>query len=129
LKEEVMAIRIRRAYDPPLPEDGRRVLVERFWPRGVKKENLYLNAWLRELAPSDQLRRWFKHDPARWNEFRQRYRKELRGTRQQQLIDELAEQASRRNVTLIFSTREERFNNAVALRDIIEKRMHRLLAA
>lgn len=124
-----MAIRIRRAYDPPLPEDGRRVLVERFWPRGVKKENLYLNGWLRELAPSDQLRRWFKHDPARWNEFRQHYREELGGTRQQQLVDELAEQASRRNVTLIFSTREERFNNAVALSEIIEERLNRRLAA
>jgi len=124
-----MAIRIRRAYDPPLPEDGRRLLVERLWPRGVKKEKLYLNAWLRELAPSDQLRRWFKHDPDRWNDFRRRYREELRGTRQQQLIDELAEQASRRNVTLIFSTREERFNNAVALREIIEERLNHRLAA
>ena len=124
-----MAIRIRRAYDPPLPEDGRRVLVERLWPRGVKKEDLYLNAWLRELAPSDQLRRWFKHDPARWNDFRRLYREELGGTRQQQLIDELAAQALRRNVTLIFSTREERFNNAVALREIIEERLNHRVAA
>ncbi|MGZ3514688.1 MAG: DUF488 domain-containing protein [Thermodesulfobacteriota bacterium] len=71
-----------------------------------------MNAWLRELAPSDELRRWFKHDPARWDEFRRRYRQELRGAHQQQLIDELAEQASRRNVTLIYSSREERFNSA-----------------
>jgi uncharacterized protein YeaO (DUF488 family) len=119
----MMAIRIRRAYDPPLPEDGRRVLVERFWPRGMKKDRLFLNAWLRELAPSDELRRWFGHDPARWQEFRRRYRQELRGTRQQQLLDELTDQASRRNVTLIYSAREERFNNAVALREIIEERL------
>ena len=124
-----MAIRVRRAYDPPLPEDGRRVLVERLWPRGMKKEKLFLNAWLKELAPSDDLRRWFSHDPARWEEFQQRYRQELRGPRQQQLIDELAEQASRRNVTLIYSSREERFNNANALRQIIEERSHRRLAA
>jgi uncharacterized protein YeaO (DUF488 family) len=124
-----MAIRIRRAYDPPLPEDGRRVLIERLWPRGIRKENLFINAWLKELAPSDELRRWFGHDPARWEEFRRRYRQELRGVRQQQLLDELAQQASRRNVTLIYSTREERFNNAVALRDMIEERIHRRLAA
>jgi uncharacterized protein YeaO (DUF488 family) len=124
----MMAIRIRRAYDPPLPEDGRRVLVERFWPRGMKKDRLFLNAWLRELAPSDELRRWFGHDPARWQEFRRRYRQELRGARQQQLLDELTDQASRRNVTLIYSAREERFNNAVALREIIEERLSRLAA-
>jgi len=121
-----MAIRIRRAYDPPLPEDGRRVLVERLWPRGIKKENLHISAWLRELAPSNELRRWFGHDAARWEEFQRRYHEELRGDRQQQLIDELAQQAARHNVTLIYSTREERFNNAVALRDIIEERLRRL---
>ena len=124
-----MAVRVRRAYDPPLPEDGRRVLVDRLWPRGIKKEKLFLNAWLKELAPSDELRRWFSHDPTRWQEFQQRYRQELRGPRQQQLIDELADQASRRNVTLIYSSREERYNNAIALRDIIEGRTHRRVAA
>ena len=124
-----MAVRMRRAYDPPLPEDGRRVLVERLWPRGIKKENLFINAWLKELAPSDELRRWFGHDPDRWQEFQQRYREELRGIRQQQLLDELAQQASRRNVTLIYSAREERFNNAFALRDIIDERIRRRLAA
>ncbi len=124
-----MAVRVRRASDPPLPEDGRRVLVDRLWPRGIKKEKLFVNAWLKELAPSDELRRWFSHDPARWQEFQQRYRQELRGPRQQQLIDELADQASRRNVTLIYSSREERYNNAIALRDIIEGRTHRRVAA
>jgi uncharacterized protein YeaO (DUF488 family) len=124
-----MAVRIRRAYRPPLPEDGRRVLVERLWPRGIKKENLFINAWLKELAPSDELRRWFGHDPERWQEFQRRYREELRGARQQQLLDELAQQASRRNVTLIYSSREERLNSAVVLRDIIEERMRRRMAA
>ena len=129
LEADNMAIRVRRAYDPPLPEDGRRVLVERLWPRGMKKESIFINAWLRELAPSDELRRWFKHDHARWDEFQWRYREELRDAQQQQLIDELAEQASRRNVTLIYSSREERFNSAVALCDVIEERMQRRLAA
>jgi uncharacterized protein YeaO (DUF488 family) len=118
-----VAVRVRRAYEPPLPEDGRRVLVERLWPRGIRKEKLFINAWLKGLAPSDELRRWFRHDPDRWEEFQRRYREELRGVRQQQLLDELAEQASRRNVTLIYSTREERFNNAAVLRDVIEERV------
>ena len=118
-----MTVRIRRAYEPPLPEDGRRVLVERLWPRGVRKENLFINGWLKELAPSTELRQWFAHDPARWEEFQRRYREELRGERQQELLDELAQQASRRNLTLIYSSREERFNSAIALREIIEERV------
>ena len=124
-----MAVRIRRAYDPPLPEDGRRVLVERLWPRGMKKERLFINAWLKELAPSDELRRWFGHDPERWQEFQRRYRDELRDIPQRRLLDELAQQALRRDVTLIYSSREERFNNAVVLRDVIEERMRRRHAA
>lgn len=118
-----MAVRIRRAYEPPLPEDGRRVLVERLWPRGVRKENLFVSAWLKELAPSTELRQWFAHDPARWEEFQRHYREELRGERQQQLLDELARHALRRNLTLIYSSREERFNNAVVLQDIIEEQI------
>jgi len=124
-----MAVRIRRAYDPPLPEDGRRVLVERLWPRGMKKERLFINAWLKELAPSDELRRWFGHDPERWQEFQRRYRDELRDIPQRRLLDELAQQALRRDVTLIYSSREEHFNNAVVLRDVIEERMRRRHAA
>jgi uncharacterized protein YeaO (DUF488 family) len=84
-----MAIRIRRAYDPPLPEDGRRVLVERLWPRGIKKENLHISAWLRELAPSNELRRWFGHDAARWEEFQRRYREVASGGLMGQLVDQL----------------------------------------
>ncbi len=124
-----MAVRIRRAYDPLLPEDGRRVLVERLWPRGIRKDQLFIDAWLKELAPSNELRQWFSHVPERWEEFQRRYREELRGTRQQQLLDELAAQASRRNLTLIYSSREERFNSAVVLRDIIEERIGRRKAA
>ncbi len=73
-----MELRIKRAYEPALPEDGARFLVDRLWPRGVKKETLALTAWLKDVAPSDALRRWFGHDPARWTEFRRRYRAELK---------------------------------------------------
>ncbi|MGD0765078.1 MAG: DUF488 family protein [Dehalococcoidia bacterium] len=120
-----MAIRIRRAYDPPAPEDGRRVLVDRLWPRGIRKDDLCVEAWLRELAPSTELRHWFAHDPSRWREFRERYQTELAGPRQQELIDELAEQASSGTVTFVYSSREERYNNAVALRELVEARMKR----
>ncbi len=124
-----MAIQIRRAYEPAQPEDGRRVLIERLWPRGIRKEDLLINAWLKDLAPSDELRRWFHHEPERWEEFQRRYREELRGPRQQELLDELAQQARLRSVTLIYSSREERFNNAVVLRDLIQGRIRRRKAA
>jgi uncharacterized protein YeaO (DUF488 family) len=127
--ETKVPVRIRRAYEAPSSDDGRRVLVERLWPRGIKKEDLRIDAWLRDVAPSNELRRWFQHDPARWGEFQRRYRQELRGGRQQELIDDLAEQASQGNLTLIFSAREERFNNAVALCEIIEERLKRHPAA
>ena len=76
---QIEMIRIKRIYDPPAPEDGRRVLVDRLWPRGVAKEAAHIDDWLKEIAPSDELRKWFGHDPARWEEFRQRYRQELQG--------------------------------------------------
>ena len=123
-----MAVQLRRAYEAPQPDDGRRVLVERLWPRGVRKEDLRLDAWLKELAPSDALRRWFGHDPARWEEFQRRYREELRSAGAQQLLAELAEQAHSGNVTLVYSARDEAHNNAVILRDIIERRLRRRAA-
>src|SRR3990172_3213316 len=101
-----MAIRIKRAYDPPAPEDGYRVLVDRLWPRGLTKEKLQTDAWLKDLAPSDELRRWFGHDRARWPEFRRRYLQELQGERQQELLRELAERAAQSIVTLVYSARD-----------------------
>ena len=124
-----MAIRVRRAYEEPGHDDGRRILVERFWPRGVKKENLRLDSWIKELAPSDGLRRWFGHDPSRWEELQRRYHDELRDPRRQQLLDDLADEARQGNVTLIYSAREEWYNNAVYLRDVIAERMGRRGAA
>jgi len=124
-----MAVQLRRAYEAPQPDDGRRVLVERLWSRGVRKEDLRLDAWLKDLAPSDALRRWFGHDPARWEEFQRRYRKELRSALAQQLLGDLTEQARRANVTLVYSARDEAHNNAVILRDMIAERLRRRSAA
>jgi len=114
-----MTIRRKRAYEPVGPRDGHRVLVERLWPRGVSREDLALDAWARRLAPSTALRRWFAHDPARWDEFRRRYRAELA-----EHADELAalrRRARRGRVTLVYGSREERYNAAAALQEILEE--------
>lgn len=113
-------IRVKRVYDPPDPDDGQRFLVERLWPRGVKKEALALDGWLREVAPSDGLRRWFGHDPAKWEEFRRRYFQELDA--RPEAVRPLLEAARRGNVTLLFSARDTAHNNAVVLRDYLERK-------
>jgi uncharacterized protein YeaO (DUF488 family) len=116
-------IHIKRAYEPPTRVDGYRVLVDRLWPRGVAKEKLALGAWHKELAPSDSLRRWFAHEPARWSEFMKRYQKELRATDASVLLGELAERARAGTVTLVYGARDEEQNNAVVLRDELERRL------
>lgn len=112
-------IQIKRAYAPPSPDDGRRVLVDRIWPRGRRKDALRLDAWLRELAPSTQLRRWYGHDPARWPEFVRRYQEELQTTERRQLLAELAAQAGQGTLTLVYGARDEQHNQAAILRDLI----------
>jgi uncharacterized protein YeaO (DUF488 family) len=107
-------IRIKRVYDPPEPEDGKRYLVDRLWPRGVKKEALKLDGWLKDVAPSDELRRWFGHDPSRWEEFHRRYTAELKA--KPETWRTLLESARKGNLTLLFSARDERLNNAVVLK-------------
>jgi len=107
-------IRIKRVYDPPEPEDGKRYLVDRLWPRGVKKEALKLDGWLKDVAPSDELRRWFGHDPSRWEEFQRRYTAELKAKPETWRV--LLESARKGNLTLLFSARDERLNNAVVLK-------------
>jgi uncharacterized protein YeaO (DUF488 family) len=106
-------IHTKRVYEPPAPSDGARFLVERLWPRGMKKEALHLDGWLKEVAPSDALRRWFGHDPARWDEFVRRYRAELDA--HPEAWQPLLEAALHGTVTLLFSARDEVHNNAVAL--------------
>jgi uncharacterized protein YeaO (DUF488 family) len=110
-------IRLKRAYDPPSADDGERVLVDRLWPRGLRKSAAAIDRWLKEIAPSTELRRWFGHDPGRWSEFRRRYRTELSG--HADLVSELQALARQKPVTLIYAARDERHNEAVVLRDVL----------
>ncbi len=112
---------IRRVYDPPLPGEGARVLVDRVWPRGVRKADLELDAWRRNLAPSAELRRWFGHDPARWEEFQRRYAAELE--ERQADLDSLVALARERGLTLLYGARDRRHNNAEALRRVLLARL------
>lgn len=114
-------LRVKRVYDPQEPGDGLRFLVDRLWPRGVKRETLGLEGWLKELAPSDGLRHWFGHDPARWDEFCRRYHDELAANAA--AWHPLLEMAKTRTVTLLFAAHDEERNNAVALRLFLEERM------
>jgi len=107
-------IRLKRAYEAPAADDGVRVLVDRLWPRGVTKRSAALDRWMKEIAPSAELREWFGHDEARWQEFRSRYTKELRGHKH--LLTELRSIARRRPLTLVYSARDEEHNDAVVLR-------------
>lgn len=113
-------VRIKRAYEPPAAEDGARILIDRLWPRGVKKEALALTEWAKALAPSTELRQWFDHDPALWDEFRRRYAAELRA--QRPAFDALRERARHGVVTLVYSARDETVNNAVAMRGFLLQR-------
>lgn len=114
---------IRRAYEPPSPVDGHRVLVDRLWPRGIGKTQLHIDTWARQLAPSDELRRWFDHDPNRWDEFRARYQREL-DTRTGEAALEFAaliDHAATGRITLVYGARDTQHNNAVALRELLDK--------
>ena len=113
-------IRIRRVYDSPQPGEGARFLVDRLWPRGMKKETLGLEAWTKAAAPSDALRRWYGHDPKKWEDFQRRYRAELDASPEAWQV--ILEAARHGPVTLLYSSRETERNNAVALRDyLLEK--------
>jgi uncharacterized protein YeaO (DUF488 family) len=108
-----LAVQIKRVYDPPSARDGYRVLIDRVWPRGVSRENARLDEWARELAPSGELRRWFAHDPERFDEFRERYCEELSGQRER--VADLRRRARRGKVTILYAARDEQHNNAVVL--------------
>lgn len=118
---KVAIVRAKRVYEAIQSSDGPRFLVERFWPRGMKKENLKLDAWLKDVAPSDGLRRWFGHDPAKWDEFQRRYRAELQANPGAwKLLLEVARQG---NVTLLYSARDQEHNNALVLKSFLEERV------
>jgi uncharacterized protein YeaO (DUF488 family) len=110
-------IRLKRAYEPPAVTDGTRVLVDRLWPRGLTKKEAAIDRWLREIAPSTELRRWFGHDPGRWHEFQRRYAVELE--HHSELMDELVRLARQGTLTLIFGARDEEHNDAVVLRELL----------
>ena len=110
-------ITIKRIYDQPDPQDGRRGLVDRLWPRGLAKEKARVDDWLKEIAPSEELRKWFGHDPGKWEEFRRRYREELRA--HGELLEQLRERAKKGRVTLLFAARDAEHNNAVVLQELL----------
>ena len=114
-------IKLKRAYDPAASADGARFLVERLWPRGVKKSDLHVDAWLKDAAPSTTLRRWFGHDPKKWSEFRRRYFHEL--SAHTEALEPIFKLARRGRVTLVYSSRDTEHNNAVALKDYLERRI------
>jgi len=110
-------VRIKRVYDPPAASDGRRVLVDRLWPRGLSKEQAAVDLWAKEVAPSDGLRRWFGHDPQKWGEFRSRYLDELEGAAER--VRELRALAREGVLTLVYAAKDEEHNNAVVLKEIL----------
>lgn len=114
-----MTIKVKRAYDPPAPGDGLRVLVDRLWPRGLSKERAAVDEWLREVAPSTDLRRWFAHDPARWAEFKRRYSAELEAPAPLATVARLRSLAAEGDITLLYAATDELHNNAVALREYL----------
>jgi uncharacterized protein YeaO (DUF488 family) len=113
-----MTIKIKRAYESPNDTDGYRILVDRLWPRGISKEKAKVDFWPKDLAPSTELRRWYGHDPEKWSEFKSRYFAELDGN--PELIKELLKYARKGPVTFVYSSKEQRLNNAVALKDYID---------
>ena len=110
-------IRLKRAYDSASSGDGTRVLIDRLWPRGVRKADAAIDVWAKDIAPSTALRKWFGHDPARWREFRRRYSEEIH--RRRNRLDELRTLAQKGRITLVFAARDEAHNDAVVLREIL----------
>ncbi len=112
------AIRLKRAYDAPAPGDGCRVLVDRLWPRGISKDAAHIDLWLKDIAPSTELRQWFNHDAARWQEFRRRYLVEIK--EHPEALAQLTAVARKGAVTLVYGAKDGEHNNAVALKEYLE---------
>jgi uncharacterized protein YeaO (DUF488 family) len=119
LKEADRMIKIKRIYDSPARDDGFRILVDRLWPRGLTKEKAKVDLWLKDIAPSNNLRKWYAHEPKKWNQFRERYFKELGDHKE--LVDLIIQKTTEGPLTLLYSSKEEKLNNAVALKEYIEK--------
>jgi uncharacterized protein YeaO (DUF488 family) len=112
-------VRIKRVYEPQDSQDGKRILVDRLWPRGLTKEKAAVDVWLKDIAPSTELRKWFGHDPARWSEFQKRYRDELK--KNVDSVSVLRQEAKSGSVTLLFGAKDEEHNEAVVLRSILKR--------
>jgi uncharacterized protein YeaO (DUF488 family) len=112
-------IKTKRIYDPVSKDDGRRILVDRLWPRGIRKEDARIDEWMKEIAPSDELRKWFGHDPAKWQQFRRKYAAELAGN--SELLKGLRAEAGKGMITLLFAAKDVTHNNAAVLKELIEK--------
>lgn len=120
-KGAIEMIQIKRVYDPPAPDDGIRYLIDRIWPRGVRKEDLQVDEWLKEVAPSTGLRKWFGHEPEKWPEFQNRYETELEEN--PEAWRPIFEAARQGNVTLLYAARNQEHNNAVALKRYIDRKL------
>jgi len=116
-----LPVKVKRIYEPTSPDDGYRVLVDRLWPRGVAKARADIDVWMKEVAPSDELRRWFGHEPTRWEEFKRKYRQELAQPDHIRYIEELALRARKGTVTLLYAAKDEEHNNAVALKELLDE--------
>jgi uncharacterized protein YeaO (DUF488 family) len=119
-----MNIKIKRVYEQPDKDDGRRILVDRLWPRGLTKEKADVDLWLKDIAPSTELRKWFGHDPDRWEEFKERYRAELEEAGKMGVLRDIAKWAVEENVTLLFGAKDTRHNDARALVAFVEEVQH-----
>ncbi len=113
-----MEVEIKRVYEPPTPGDGKRVLVDRLWPRGLSKASARIDYWAKEVSPSSELRKWYKHDPDKWGEFKRRYFAELSSV--PDAVEALLDSALSGKITLLYSSKERQLNNAVALREYLE---------
>jgi uncharacterized protein YeaO (DUF488 family) len=118
----MMEIKIKRIYEKFSPKDGLRILVDRLWPRGIKKEEAKIDLWFKEIAPSDKLRKWFKHDVSKWEEFKKRYKEEIEQNKEslEKLIEIIKK---KRVVTLVFSAKDKEHNNAVILREVLKRHL------
>ena len=114
-----MPILLKRIYEKPSNQDGFRVLVDRLWPRGMRKNKARIELWLKDAAPSSELRRWFNHESSRWEDFKKRYFAEL--AQRLEVLAPIVERARKETVTLVFASKEERFNNAMALKEYLEQ--------
>lgn len=113
-------IQLKRVYEAPAKSDGLRILVDRLWPRGLSKEKAAVELWLKEAAPSNELRKWFGHDPAKWKEFQARYRKELRQNKE--ALEQLRQKCEGHTVTLLYGAHDEKHNQAVVLKRLLESK-------